>query len=166
MTYLHHQRRSRHDLVHLRRLQQNHGVTDTPETWRNITTVAKELAFRKTPVERNPPQPPAPVIVDGPTVDTEGNHAVSILLKVHQGKKFLLASCSAEATVKAQISLPGVKSAKVLFEDRTIQLADGVLTDTFTNYGTHSTVSEQKHKSRRRPWTWWTVDMVDGGKRM
>ena len=116
----------------------NHGVTDTPETWRNITTVAKELAaLQDILVERNPPQPPAPVIVDGPTVDTEGNHAVSILLKVHQGKKFLLASCSAEATVKAQITLPGVKSAKVLFEDRTIQLADGVLTDTFTNYGTH-----------------------------
>ena len=74
--------------------------------------------------------------------------------------KFLLPP--AEATVKAQITLPGAVR-QVLFEDRTIQLADGVLTDTFTNYGTRLRIESKAQIAKA------AVDVVDvvghGGRR-
>jgi hypothetical protein len=71
-------------------------------------------------------------------VDDTGVHA---LAKMYNGDCYLLtANNSADEvkTVRIKVSSAGeVKSAKVLFENRTVPIKDGVLEDKFTPYATH-----------------------------
>jgi hypothetical protein len=66
---------------------------------------------------------------------------VHALAKIHGGDCYLLTannSADEEKTVRIKTSAPaGVKSAKVLFENRTIPVKDGVLEDKFAPYATH-----------------------------
>ncbi len=117
----------------------NHGVTDTPETWAAICAVAGEIArLQEALVEPSPEQPPPPQVLTGPPLDALGQPSISVLLKEHAGRRWLLAANSAEAAVTCRMG--GVPSGpvEVLFEDRAAlgAGADG-LTDTFGPYAVH-----------------------------
>ncbi|HAH86962.1 MAG TPA: hypothetical protein DCL60_06275, partial [Armatimonadetes bacterium] len=66
---------------------------------------------------------------------------VHALAKIHGGDCYLLTannSADEEKTMRIKTSAPaGVKSAKVLFENRTVPVKDGAIDDKFAPYATH-----------------------------
>ncbi len=120
----------------------NRGLTDTPETWNNISTVANQLKqLSPALLERTPPQLEPAAILHGPDLDARGHHAISALLKIHQQDAYLITANSTRNTVQAQFSLPadiaGKTTARVLFENRSVQLQNQRLTDDFKPYDVH-----------------------------
>ncbi len=125
----------------------NYGVTTTPETWQNISTVAtriKELS----PVllERAQKQPAPPVILSGPAKDPLENDSISCLMKFHDGYAWLLCVNSAPEPVKVRLPLPeNLKDrAEVVFEDRTIKTEENAITEEFKGFAVHIYRIEQK----------------------
>ncbi len=116
---------------------QNHGVTSTPEHWREITTVAGELASIQNQLcSRHAKEQPAVTILSGPKTDALEHPSVTCLLKDNDGPKILLACNSSTEAVQAAIDIKGFKTAKVLFENRTVDCADG-LKDDFKPFEVH-----------------------------
>ena len=116
---------------------QNHGVTSTPEHWREITTVAGELASIQNQLcSRHAKEQPAVTILAGPMTDAWGHPSVTCLLKDNDGPKILLACNSSTEAVQAAIDIKGFKTAKVLFEDRSVDCANG-LKDDFKPFEVH-----------------------------
>ena len=116
---------------------QNHGVTSTPEHWHEICTVAGELAaIQKQLCARNAKSQPAVTILDGPQRDALDYPAVTVLLKDNDGPKLLLAANSSTEPVRAAIGVKGFRQAKVLFEERSVECADG-LEDDFAPFAVH-----------------------------
>ena len=116
---------------------QNHGVTSTPEHWREITTIAGELSsIHDQLCSRHAKEQPAVTILDGPKTDGLDYPSVTCLLKDNDGPKILLACNSSTGAVKAAIDVKGFKTAKVLFEDRTVDCANG-LKDDFKPFAVH-----------------------------
>ena len=116
---------------------QNHGVTSTPEHWREITTVAGELSsIHDQLCSRHAKEQPAVTILDGPKTDGLDYPSVTCLLKDNDGPKILLVCNSSTGDVKASIDVKGFKTAKVLFEDRTLDCANG-LKDDFKPFAVH-----------------------------
>lgn len=120
----------------------NHGMTDTPETWNNMATVATQLnQLSEILTERTPPQLQPPTIASGPTTDSLGHPAISALLKIHQGNAYLLAASSAREPIRANFQLDArladKTNAKVLFENRNATIQNNALTDDFKPYEVH-----------------------------
>ena len=116
---------------------QNHGVTSTPEHWREITTVAGELASIQNQLcSRHAKEQPAVTILAGPKTDALEHPSVTCLLKDNDGPKILLACNSSTEAVQAAIDIKGFKTAKVLFENRTVDCANG-LKDDFKPFEVH-----------------------------
>jgi len=121
----------------------NYGVSDMPEVWENICDLASELSkLQDALVEPTGTQPPAPAILSGPEKDARGFPSISILLKEHAGKKYLLVANSARAKVTAKLAAPGATRIDLPFESRQVAPADGTFTDTFAPYGVHVYVWE------------------------
>ena len=116
----------------------NHGVTDTPEKWETICGLAGELSqLQHVLTERTGPQPPAPVILDGPKEDALGYPSVSALLKEGSGERHLLAASSAGAEVTVQFRVGGVGKVELPFEPRELTGGEHGFTDTFGPYEVH-----------------------------
>ena len=116
---------------------QNHGVTSTPEHWREITTVAGELSsIHDQLCSRHAKEQPAVTILEGPKTDGLDYPSVTCLLKDNDGPKILLACNSSTGDVKAVMDVKGFKTAKVLFEDRMLDCANG-LKDDFKPFAVH-----------------------------
>lgn len=116
----------------------NRGVTSSPERWNNICTVATELS-KLSPIflERTGPQLPPPEILQGDKTDNSYHSSISVLLKVHDGKRYVIAANSSNSQVTCTIKTGG-KLAKTWFEDgRTIAIQNDLLKDTFEAYGVH-----------------------------
>lgn len=125
----------------------NYGVTTTPETWRNISTVATRLK-ELSPVllERTPEQPTPPVVLSGPKKDPLENDSISCLMKFHDGYAWLLCVNSSPEPVEARLALPkGLnKEAEVLFEDRTVKTKGNAISDKFDGFAVHIYRLKQK----------------------
>ena len=116
----------------------NHGVTDTPETWQTICNLAGELSqLQDLLTERTGPQPPAPEIVAGAKEDALGHPSISMLLKDHAGKRYLIAANSADARVTARFTVGPVTQVSLPFEKRELTGANGGFADTFGPYAVH-----------------------------
>ncbi len=116
----------------------DHGVTDYPEQWQNICELAGELSrLEEVLVERTGPQPPAPAVLAGPESDALGYPSISVLLKEHAGKTYLLAANSARAEVSARFPLAAGKSISVPFEGRQLVADETGFQDVFGPYGVH-----------------------------
>lgn len=128
----------------------NYGITTTPETWKNISTVATRIR-ELSPVllERTPEQPAAPEILSGPKKDPLGNDSVSCLLKIRGGCAWLLCVNSSPEPVQARFSLPAnlKDCAEVVFEDRTVTLDGNTLTEDFAGFAVHIYRIELKSKT-------------------
>ena len=88
-------------------------------------------------VERTGPQPPVPVILSGPEKDALGFPSISVLVKEHDGKKWLLAANSVNAEVSAQVVVAGANRVTLPFEKREITPDENGFKDTFAPYGVH-----------------------------
>lgn len=116
----------------------HHGASATPETWKNMTTVSKEIAsLSDVLLERAVPQPVKPEILSGPAKDSLGNDSITFLMKKHGGKTYLFTVNSAFQPVTAKFSLPGLKRAGVLSENRSVSLENGTFTDQFSPFAVH-----------------------------
>ncbi len=116
----------------------NHGVTAYPQQWQNISELAGELSqLEEVLVERTGPQPPAPDILTGPGNDALGYPSISVLLKEHAGKTYLLAANSARAEVAARFPVAAGKAVSLPFEDRQLLADETGFEDVFGPYGVH-----------------------------
>ena len=88
------------------------------------------------------PQTQKASVVSGPAKDGLGYDSINTLLKRHDGKTYLIVCNSAMADVKARFTVPGIKTAKEYFENRTLNVADGAFEDAFGSYGVHVYVME------------------------
>lgn len=114
----------------------NHGVTDTPETWATICALAGELAkLQEVLVEPTPAQPPPPEVMTGPAVDALGQPSLSVLLKRHAGRHYLLAANSAAAAVSCRIPVAAPDGVTALRGERRITPDGAGFVDTFPPYG-------------------------------
>ena len=117
----------------------NHGVTDTPETWRNITNLVSRIKeLSPVLVTRTPIQPPPAAVLSGPEKDVLGNESISMLLKRYRGDTYLIAVNGTLKEVKAKFDVGGrTDKAKVLWEDRDVKMQDGAITDVFAPFAVH-----------------------------
>jgi len=117
----------------------NYGVTTSPERWANISRLATRIRdLSPVLLERTGAQPAAPKVLSGPAKDPLENDSISFLLKVHDGKSYLFTVNSSSEPVKAAFPLPNVKgNAEVLFEDRSVSVENGELTDDFAGFAVH-----------------------------
>ena len=117
----------------------NHGASATPETWCNMTNLVarlKELA--PVLVTRTPVQPEPAKILSGPDTDVYGNEAISMLLKRYRGETYLIAVNGTLGEVKARFELKvRPDRAQVLWENRTVPVEGGKITDTFAPLAVH-----------------------------
>jgi len=117
------------------------GYSD--EQWQNLSGISLEFRalydmYCTLPV----PQTQKVALVSGPAKDGLGYDSVNTLLKRHDGKAYLIVCNSAMADVKARFTVPGIKTAKEYFENRTLSVADGTFEDSFGSYGVHVYVME------------------------
>lgn len=117
----------------------NHGASATPETWCNMTNlVARLRELSPVLVTRTPPQPAPAKILSGPEKDMLDNGSISMLMKRYRGETYLIAVNGTLAEVKAEFDL-GVRPAKadVLWENRTVPVTGGKITDCFAPLAVH-----------------------------
>lgn len=121
----------------------NHGATHTPETWRAMCAVAREISGLQDVLLAETGDAPQAAVLAGPQRDSEGHPALSVLEKRYQGKRYLLCANSAKAEIKAALTLPGAKQVTDRSEPaRALGFAQGVLTDTFPPYGVRVYIAE------------------------
>ena len=87
---------------------------------------------------RTPPQPAPAKILSGPEKDVHGNVSISMLMKRYRGETYLIATNGTSAEVRAEFDL-GVRPAKadVLWENRTVPVTGGKITDCFAPLAVH-----------------------------
>ncbi len=116
----------------------NHGVTETPERWREICDLAGELAkLQDVLTERAVPQPPAPQVTSGPARDALDYPSLSALYCEHAGQHWLLVANSAAAPVTGRFAVAGGATVEVPFEGRRLRAEAAGFSDTFRAYGVH-----------------------------
>jgi len=115
------------------------SVTSTPELWRNMTTISRQVAeLAPVLVEETPRQPSAPVIVSGPENGPLGQPTIVYLYKAHGGKGYLLTVNTTKNEVSARFALAdGRKTASVLWENRALTVEDGCLADRWSPFAVH-----------------------------
>ncbi|MBO5940002.1 MAG: hypothetical protein J6R18_02255 [Kiritimatiellae bacterium] len=117
----------------------NHGVSATPETWRNITNLVSRIReLSPVLVTRTPIQPEPATILSGPEKDVLGNESISMLLKRYRGDTYVIAVNGTVEEVKARFDIGGrTGKANVLWENRTVKMQDGKITDVFGPFAVH-----------------------------
>ena len=117
----------------------NHGITDTPEIWCNMTNLATRIrSLSPALLERTPPQPPPAKILKGPVADALGYPSISLLVKRHEGCAYVITVNGTPDEITAEVDL-GIAAAEadVLWENRRVPLSGGRLRDGFAPYAVH-----------------------------
>lgn len=117
----------------------NHGVTETPETWKNICTVSRQLDALKDVFLALPcPQPEPPDIISGPVKNSLDFPSISVLLKKYAGRQYLICANSTDEWVMAELHFPDkAELVNVLFENRSFPPEGKRFTDNFAPYAVH-----------------------------
>lgn len=116
----------------------NHGVTETPETWKNICTVATELkALQEVFLEPASGITPAVKVIDGPAKDKLDYDSISVLHKKLGDKQYLICANSSDETIYAEFDALGAEQVNVWFENRKVNVSKGSFNDTFAPYAVH-----------------------------
>ena len=115
-----------------------HGVTSSPERWREMSTVSREIAaLAPDLVCPNAPNQPVATVVEGPERDARGFPSVSCLLKDSPRGALLLAGNSSTNAVRARFSVSCSRGAEVLFESGRELPAAQFLADDFAPCAVH-----------------------------
>ena len=95
----------------------NCGITETPETWKNISDLATQLKeWSPIIMERTPREQPKVEILAGPKRDPlDVDASVTCLYKVHDGKGRLIAVNACPEPVTAKFTLPGGETFEKAF---------------------------------------------------
>ena len=116
----------------------NHGVTSTPERWKNICTVATELkALQDVFLTECNECPFTVAVTAGPAKNAMNYDSISVLYKRVGDKQYLICANSAKAGVMASFKVNGATSCDVWFENRKVTVSGGVFEDSFTPYAVH-----------------------------
>lgn len=118
------------------------GMFRTQEDWTAMTNIARRISsLAPVFLERTPPQPQPPLVVDGPKVDPLGQVAVTMLLKRCGGFVYIIAVNAANEPVRARFMLKGFvperAKGSVAWEKRQVKIASGVFEDSFDAFGVH-----------------------------
>ena len=116
------------------------GMFRTPEDWTAMTNITRRIeALSPLLMERTPPQPPVPEIVEGPKTDPLGQPSVTLLLKRRKNVICLMAVNAANEKVRARFDLGPLKATKVgvSWEGRTVAFSHGTFEDDFEPFGVH-----------------------------
>ena len=115
------------------------GCFRSEKDWRMTTNLVSRIASL-VPVllERDPKQPAAPVVLEGPKDDPLGQPAVSALVKRHDGFTYVLAVNASPKPVRARLfaEVPDGEGS-VKWENRRITASKGVFEDAFKGFGVH-----------------------------
>ena len=116
----------------------NHGVTSTPDRWKNICRLATEInSLQKVLVSRDNFNLSRKV-TSGPTRDAHGHESISFLAKKDGSKRYLLCVNSTLDEITVEFKLEeSADEAKALFENRTIPVRKRIFSDTFSPYAVH-----------------------------
>ena len=115
-----------------------HGVTSSPERWREVSTVSKEIAtIAPDLLCPDVSARPEAKVVSGPARDARGFPSVSCRLKDSPRGLLLLAGNSSTNAVRARISVACDRGAKVLFESGRELPPARCLTDDFAPLAVH-----------------------------
>ncbi|MDO5565200.1 MAG: hypothetical protein Q4G59_00990, partial [Planctomycetia bacterium] len=124
--------------VDVKRKKFNYGVTTTPETWNNISTLATQIkTISPALLERTPKEQPVVEMLSGPKKDYYGNPSVTCLLKKHDGYTYVIAVNASHEPVDATLATPGSGRVEVLFEDRNVSFENGQIRDAFKGHDVH-----------------------------
>ena len=116
----------------------NHGVTATPETWKNICTVATELNKLQDIFLTQCNEKPFTVsVAAGPAKDAMEFDSISALYKRVGDKQYLICANSAKADVTAKFTVNGATDCSVWFEERKVAVAGGAFKDDFAPFAVH-----------------------------
>ena len=116
--------------------QANHGIVHSPETWRRVTDVTREVAaLADDLVQRDAAVQPQVRILSGPEKDAFGNPPVSLLLK-DGASPLLIAVNSTTNAVKTAIKVVGFDKAKAMGENRELDVRKAFAED-FEPLGVH-----------------------------
>ncbi len=108
------------------------------EEWETLTSVIHEFrSLYDVLCERTGKQTQKTELLSGPAKDGLGFDSANTLLKECKGKKYLFVCNSAMSDVKMKFTVPGIQTARELFEKRTLSVKDGTFDDTFAPYGVH-----------------------------
>lgn len=116
------------------------GMFRTPEDWATMTNITRRISsLRHVLVERTPAQPPVPEIVKGPKCDPLGQPSVTMLMKVHDGEKYVFAVNASPEPVRARfaVGLHGISTANVMWENRSVSVLNGTFEDGFAAFAVH-----------------------------
>lgn len=124
--------------VHPEKKEFNYGIVSSPEAWKIVSAVSKRIAsLSDVLLERSEKDQPVPVILSGPKTDYHNNPSVSCLLKKHAGKTYLFCVNATLCGVKMKIPIAVSGNGVVLDENRSVEVKDGFLTDTFKGHDVH-----------------------------
>ena len=116
----------------------NDGITSTPERWKAITTLTKQLnALTPVLTEVKAEKQPVVKVIAGPAVDHLGYPSISCMMKIHNGESYIFAVNSAPVEVKAEFQLDGAVSGEVIDENRSVTFKEGKMSDTFAPNTVH-----------------------------
>lgn len=100
-----------------------------PLSWQGITRIVREVNELE-PVLLAPDPPQAQRVV-------AGEPAVHTLLKVYDGRGYLIAVNTRNEPVDLRCELPAAGEVEVMWEDRSLALDDGAMVDSFEPWGVH-----------------------------
>lgn len=112
------------------------GAADDPARWRDLAAVTRELASIQDDLGTRSAAVPQVRILAGPERDSFGNASVHCVIKQGVNGRLLIAVNAAAQKVRAQFAVDAVRKAQVLFEDREMRVATG-LVDEFAPNGVH-----------------------------
>lgn len=116
----------------------NYGITSTPERWANICELATRLKeLSPALVSRKPSDQPKVAVVSGVKTDPFGQSSVSCLLKRTGGSSYLIAVNASPEPVTARFAVKGQGEAKVMWENRTVNIGQDGITDYFAPFAVH-----------------------------
>ena len=115
--------------------EKNHGAIYTPETWRIMTTLSKDISELQDVLAERAIKLPQPVVIDGPAQNPLGRDAIVIIAKKHLDKTWVFAVNTVMDPVTAKITIPGCKDVTWRKENRRESLKDSTFTQKFEPYG-------------------------------
>ena len=115
------------------------GAFQSQETWAVMTNLSMRIAsLSPVLLERTPPQPAVPEILDGEKTDTCGRPSVSVLAKNQGGATYVLAVNASSEKVRARLFASVADGeGEVLWENRRIKVSGGAFEDEFKGFGVH-----------------------------
>ncbi|MEN6302358.1 MAG: hypothetical protein ABFD96_06515 [Armatimonadia bacterium] len=116
-----------------------HGAPWDKKVWAYLKGIATELSSLSGPLTAEAPKEVAKgEVVAGPALGDLEYPSLNLRLLRHEGAWYLLAANSAEAPIKARMTVPGLKGeAEVVFEGRKVMATGGKIVDEFGPLAVH-----------------------------